>query len=177
MEEYTQLRLEYNRESNREFLKERLGCVCANCGSTLDVEYHHVVPLRVGGTNRLTNIVPLCYVCHKIVHDTKNIRMVCRSENYGRPKIQPPEGYEEILWEYINGEIGKKECQSKLGMREGAKLNDKWYYKEFLKSNNIVSHKNSIDLLNCKDRAIRNHTGALLATVVYDDGTVYEKYA
>lgn len=86
MGDYKQLRLEFARDSFHEELEEKLGKVCCNCGSELDIEYHHVIPLALGGTNNITNIVPLCYVCHQIVHGSKNIRRLKRSEDTGRKR-------------------------------------------------------------------------------------------
>ncbi len=31
---------------------------------------HHVLPKSAGGEDTLDNIVPLCYSCHRFVHDT-----------------------------------------------------------------------------------------------------------
>lgn len=42
--------------------------ICENCGATLDMEYHHVLPLRFKGTNELSNIKRLCKKCHSNVH-------------------------------------------------------------------------------------------------------------
>jgi 5-methylcytosine-specific restriction endonuclease McrA len=42
---------------------------CQNCkahGTRLDV--HHVVPVSVGGSNNLTNLLTLCFACHKLIH-------------------------------------------------------------------------------------------------------------
>lgn len=44
---YTQNKLQFNRPSFKDELKDKLGTVCCNCGSNLDVEYHHVVPLAL----------------------------------------------------------------------------------------------------------------------------------
>lgn len=40
---------------------------CSNCDSKA-VLLHHVVPEGAGGTNRDTNLVPLCRSCHTAVH-------------------------------------------------------------------------------------------------------------
>ena len=40
---------------------------CARCGAPA-TEVHHVVPLSRGGTNDVTNLVPLCRACHHVVH-------------------------------------------------------------------------------------------------------------
>ena len=41
---------------------------CFECGSTEDIEHHHVVPKSLGGTKT----VPLCIKCHSLVHQ-KNL--------------------------------------------------------------------------------------------------------
>ena len=43
---------------------------CANCGQTA-TQAHHVVPLVLGGFDKLSNLVALCEVCHEKVHGTK----------------------------------------------------------------------------------------------------------
>lgn len=46
--------------------------VCCNCGSTVDVEFHHIVPLSLCGTERESNIVALCSKCHRLTHGIKS---------------------------------------------------------------------------------------------------------
>ena len=43
---------------------------CANCGETAS-QAHHVVPLVLGGFDKLSNLVALCEECHGKVHGTK----------------------------------------------------------------------------------------------------------
>lgn len=31
--------------------KQNIGTVCCNCGATEDIEYHHIVPLLLGGND------------------------------------------------------------------------------------------------------------------------------
>lgn len=45
---------------------------CVNCGSEVDVEYHHVIPKILGGSDNYTNLVPLCYQCHSKLHFGEN---------------------------------------------------------------------------------------------------------
>lgn len=52
----------------RNQLPKILGTVCSNCGSEENIEYHHIKPLSLGGTNELNNIVPLCSECHSLLH-------------------------------------------------------------------------------------------------------------
>lgn len=58
-------------EKRREFdellrsgiLEKECGTKCVSCGSPEDIVYIHVVPLESIGTNRLTNIKPVCGKC------------------------------------------------------------------------------------------------------------------
>jgi 5-methylcytosine-specific restriction endonuclease McrA len=52
--------------------KDIVGRQCCNCGDSQNIEYHHVIPLIVGGKNILSNIYPVCYKCHSLVHFGKN---------------------------------------------------------------------------------------------------------
>lgn len=48
--------------------KKQIGIQCCNCGSTQELEYHHVVPFSLGGRDINSNIVCLCYPCHQKIH-------------------------------------------------------------------------------------------------------------
>ena len=48
--------------------KEIVGKECCNCSSIEDLEYHHIVPLSLGGQDKLSNICCLCYKCHSLIH-------------------------------------------------------------------------------------------------------------
>lgn len=48
--------------------KKEIGLYCCNCGSTEDLEYHHIVPLVVGGKDINSNICCVCYSCHQLIH-------------------------------------------------------------------------------------------------------------
>lgn len=170
-----QMRLESNRPSFRKNLVEKLGNKCANCGSEIDVEYHHIVPLAIGGTNRETNFAPLCYNCHRLLHGVKNIKSVNRTAKTGR-KRKVPDGYEEILEKYLYGFIGKKECENLLGINGSAKLTDKAFFKEYLKEHGIVEYKNRVDMINCKTQRNKDHTGEILAQIKYSDGMIRTRY-
>ena len=51
--------------------KERDLYTCQICGSTEDVEGHHILNYQFGGAASLDNIVTLCRKCHKQVHRGK----------------------------------------------------------------------------------------------------------
>ena len=177
MSEYTQLRFDFNKPLFKTELKEKLGCECVNCGSTLDIDYRHIIPLALGGTNKISNIVPLCYVCHQIAHGSRNIRHLCRAENSGRPKMPKPDNADNILWNYMHGKIGGKQCREQLGLKPAMKLTDVWYFKEFLKENHIISYKNKVDLFNCKKNCTKSHQGQVIALVKFDNREDYVKHA
>lgn len=174
---YEQLRVEYNRESFRKELKDKLGCKCVNCESEENVQYHHIVPLALGGTNKITNIVPLCGNCHKLAHGAVHIREIFRPENTGRPRKQPPENYKDILWNYVYGKIGRKECERLLGLGDATKIYDMWFYKDFVKENNIKHHKNKVDLLHNKNNNEPIAKGKVIAEIIFNDGEKIIKYA
>lgn len=175
MSDYERLRVEYNRESFRKELKAKIENKCANCGKECNVEYHHIVPLALGGTNNITNITGLCSTCHKLAHGSKNIRELFRPEKTGRPKRIAPDGYENILTRYVYGEIGRKECESLLKLSKCTKLSDVWYYKQFLKNNEILKHKNKIDILQNKNHCIPK--GKEVAEIIFEDGQTLVKYS
>lgn len=141
-----ELRMEFASATFRRDMKEQLGKTCVNCFSDKDIEYHHIVPLVNGGTNNLSNIVPLCKECHYKAHD-KEYKHGC--SNAGRPKkcnIED-ENVLSILHRYFNLEIGKKETRSLLNITN----NTVWerITKEYkIKYNIPGSFKNTID---CKE--------------------------
>lgn len=59
--------------SNRDNLpiewKRKLGNTCCNCGSTEDIQYHHIIPVGGDhiGNNILSNMCALCSKCHNYV--------------------------------------------------------------------------------------------------------------
>lgn len=55
-------------EDFREHALRRDSYRCRNCGSVVDLNVHHIVPLSQGGTNHLDNLVTLCLRCHSGVH-------------------------------------------------------------------------------------------------------------
>ena len=40
---------------------------CRCCGSTGPVEYHHLAPRAIGGSDTEANIVPVCHGCHALI--------------------------------------------------------------------------------------------------------------
>jgi DNA-binding NarL/FixJ family response regulator len=40
---------------------------CCNCGAPAS-HRHHIVPRSVGGTDRPSNLAPVCEACHSLIH-------------------------------------------------------------------------------------------------------------
>ena len=61
--------------------KEEIGLQCCNCGSTSDLQYHHIIPISIGGKDINSNMCCLCYDCHyKLHHDGKDKKVSNFSE-------------------------------------------------------------------------------------------------
>lgn len=48
--------------------KKEIGTCCCNCGSTEELEYHHIIPISLGGNDVNSNMACLCYPCHQKIH-------------------------------------------------------------------------------------------------------------
>lgn len=55
-------------EALRRQRTEQLPKHCCNCDSTDDLHIHHIVPLALGGTNRISNLAVICSTCHRKSH-------------------------------------------------------------------------------------------------------------
>lgn len=51
-------------------IKEKYFGCCSQCGSCRNLHVHHRISLARGGSNRLDNLVLLCEMCHKKIHNT-----------------------------------------------------------------------------------------------------------
>ena len=153
---YNELRIEYNRPSFKKHLHEVLGDVCVNCGSTEDVEFHHIVPLRDGGTNTIGNIVPLCYRCHQATHGSRKswISRSARSERTGRPRKISYEDAEPTLDKYFRCEIGSKEAWDTMGFTGDVKLSGTLVFKQYVKEHHITAYRNNIDIIRKKNDGV-----------------------
>lgn len=164
-----ELRQEFNRPNFKQALKEYHGTRCVNCGSDEGVQFHHIVPLATGGTNCITNIVPLCYRCHQLAHGAVNIRETYRAVKTGR-KRKKLNNLEEAVRQFRECEIGTVGFKAITGMAEGTHLTDCRALTEYLESIGIKSIKNNVDLLNRP-----KHKGSeknYFATVTYLDGRI-----
>jgi hypothetical protein len=119
------LRKEFNSNAFQDGLKNVLGLNCGNCGSDKGVTYHHVVPLAMGGTNKISNIVPLCEACHNSIHGTKILnkelqrvgieKAKAEGKFNGRKPVNIPSFHKQYV-RYVNREVNKVELAKELGI-------------------------------------------------------------
>lgn len=129
-----------------EMCKRELGTKCRICGAE-NVEYHHIIPLNKGGTNDISNIIPLCHEHHCIVHGVQS-RIGRNYSHHGRNRtVKKIPGYKHILTQYVECKIGSKLCRHILGMGGASKIQDAVWFKEFLKEKGIVEQKNYVDVV------------------------------
>lgn len=173
--EYNTLRTSFNAPSFKMILKDNIGHICVNCNSDIDIEYHHIVPLSMGGTNRLSNIVPLCHRCHMAAHHGRHMSHYRKkAKKTGRKrKVNLNENTEQILWRFAKGEVGESDCKKLLGMGKYTRLKDSMVYKEFAKNNNILAIKNRRDTLR---RFYDDYTGVVVSIITKTDDTKQTYY-
>ena len=68
--------------------KNLIGLKCANCESIEGLEYHHIIPLSLGGSNLLSNYVCLCYKCHALMHGRKEAINISEATKIGLQKAK-----------------------------------------------------------------------------------------
>ncbi len=45
---------------------------CQLCGTENSISPHHIVPKSQGGTDHISNLIILCFNCHRSLHDKPN---------------------------------------------------------------------------------------------------------
>lgn len=154
----------------REIVKEKCGCKCANCGSDEGIEYHHIVPLFLGGTDRLSNIVALCNKCHKAAHNGRHMNEYRASKIKGGRKPKKDDGEAFAIFDmFVNGEIGKRKAQQLLGYSKGTSIVDRQQFKKYMEANGIKRVHNIIDILAVNSPETLN-TGCEVGEIIYNDG-------
>ena len=151
----------------REELAQRLGCACANCGSTDGVEFHHIVPVRMGGTNNITNFTVLCFKCHLAVH---GLNAATWRRGGGRKRIEIDEN---VLDDYFKCRIGTAECKELLGFAQNTHLTDRANIREYMRKCGIKAYRNNVDLLRVQDRRIGHKVTSskdIVGWIEYTDG-------
>lgn len=146
------------------------GNACLNCGSTEDIELHHVVGLELGGNHVASNIVPLCHTCHKAVtFQQLLLQTSCRESCKcgGRPRKKWVDNAEDIFDDFLHCRISKIEAKERLNVNYN--FCDRPEYKEWLVKQKVKTSRNGIDHIMCSHNCI--FIGQDVGFIEYDDGT------
>lgn len=65
-------------KAQKRMILERDGAACRRCGTTGNLEFDHVIPVHVGGTNNIENSQILCRTCHRQKTDEELRRAATR---------------------------------------------------------------------------------------------------
>jgi hypothetical protein len=145
-----ELRYEQTTSKWRNAVFKHKGKRCAVCGSTENLEIHHVLPLIKGGTNDFNNLLVVCQEHHKQLHG----KIHRRTSDNGRPRIATYEESIPVLKMYFNNEIGNKECCTRLGYAATNHSCSLFEYRRRYKEEFKVpkSFYNNVDLKEAKAR-------------------------
>lgn len=170
---YKEMRNEHRWNLTNGYYAEKLGCKCVNCESEEKIEYHHIVPITVGGTNRLSNIVPLCEKCHKAVHGDRHRESYRYTKSRGRHAKGNAIVWDDVMAEYMAGMIGQKEAKRILKLSKNTHLVENVTYKQYLSSHGIKRMRNNIDIIRSHNKE-KPFEGDLVGYIEYTDGKVQE---
>lgn len=149
--------------------KRKIGPRCINCGTEEEIEYHHVVPLLLGGNDILENIVPLCHRCHKTAHCGQHISQYVKAANAGRKPKVSIEDSKEIFDLYISGVIGNQQIREKLGYSKGTPIQSSASFRKYLNQKGIAHVRNLVDVVY-SNRVGGLKDGDIVGEVTYTDG-------
>lgn len=130
---------ELRKEWNRIKTEISLGNACYNCGSEENIELHHIVPLKLGGSNNITNIAVLCHKCHMAAHygrhmnEYKNKPKEQKQKQKPEKKITYKKKIALTIPDYISGKITEDECKEILGIGKEIDLKRMKFYKKYAK--------------------------------------------
>lgn len=108
-----QIRSEFLR--NKQHYIDLKGDRCIYCGAKMK-EFHHIVPVHMGGDNRESNIVPLCQECHDKAHSRRTGE---RRADWGRKRKERPENFDEVVNMYLDCKISMKKALELTGLSRG----------------------------------------------------------
>lgn len=167
-EERSRLRNASTSKEFRSAVIELYGDSCINCGSKENVEFHHVVPIALGGTNTVRNVVPLCHVCHLAAHRGRHINHYVDMKNTGRKTLveSNPDVYKYIGW-YVNGQIGKQKFSELSGYSFSSINKHLPGLQKYMSDNGIADFRNNVDI---KGASSGVREGSIVGFIKYTDG-------
>lgn len=154
--------------THRDEVMARYNSKCANCGTSVGLELHHIVPLHVGGNDVITNLVPLCHRCHMALHHEKETwKYKLTQVDCGRKNKVDFDTFSHWFDKYIGGEIGKKKFCEMTGYGLHITQGKNPHLDRAMKERGILFYKNNIDI-----RATNStlEDGDFVGYVEYEDG-------
>lgn len=151
--------------------KQKIGTRCINCGTDEMIEYHHVVPIALGGNDIIENIVPLCHSCHKATHCGQHISHYVKTENSGRKPKATLEESKETFDLYIRGAIGNRQVCEELGYSNRTPIIKRPVFKKYLIQKGIKNVRNLVDVVY-SNKADGLKEGDIVGEIAYVDGKV-----
>lgn len=125
--------------------KEWYGERCANCGTEKDIEWHHIVPLYVGGTNSPSNLVPLCTDCHHAVHTGVRYYEHKKKSDGRKPRTTNEEQRSAFI-DYVFCRIPKKEACRIIGVSRIDQCRPQRWMTAVLDELGVERFKNNLEL-------------------------------
>lgn len=151
----------------RDDVLKRFNGKCASCGNDDELEIHHIVPLCLGGTNNLTNLVPLCHRCHKAAHCGQHLSHYSPKKPSGRKSNLNEAEAESVLGKFFCGKIGTAEVKRLFGWSDKNRITDAPQFKKYVKIHGIASYRNNVDIVEKRSNL---YPGRIVGYVVYTDG-------
>lgn len=145
------LREEYNCLRDNGTLANMLGAVCVNCGEKDNIEYHHIVPLHLGGTNRMSNIVPMCNRCHKAAHNGRHMLEYRNERSGGRHSNISDRAAFKILDKWADGQIGNRKCSEMMKIAQHTVIASV-QYKKWCAARGYKKVRNTLDIAATNSR-------------------------
>lgn len=163
------LRSETRSPAFKRQMKEKCGDRCVNCGNAENVEYHHIVPLSLGGTNNLSNIVPLCHKCHEAAHRGRHISHYRNIKDSGRKTNLPDDKACRIFDMYITGQIGNRKSKELFGYSQRTQMKDLVQFRKYMESKGIADVHNIVDIVATNSpEKLKN--GCSVGKIIFQDG-------
>ena len=170
-EERSRLRNESTTKGFRNAVIKIYGDACISCGSKENIEFHHVLPLILGGGNVPSNVVPLCHACHKAVHTGQHMSHYTNPKGTGGRKsfIDNDPEICKYFDMYISGEIGRMKLAELTGYTHRSMTKGLPAFRKYLASKGIADMKNTVDVAGATSGLFE---GKRVGFVKYTDGRV-----
>ena len=104
-----EVRNEYRK--NRDEMWRKVGTKCRYCGKKA-TELHHLIPISLGGDNRIENIIPLCHKHHVMAHR----KLPHGDSKRGAKRKERPQNFEIVVERYLTRKIYLNEVVAELGI-------------------------------------------------------------